>query len=72
MYFSKTIRGTETEIFTEDWDGDPSLGIPNKPTHVHAVDENGNDFPLEKDEIAEIISEATEAELNDNDPFLIL
>jgi len=46
----KTIRGTELTVIGQDFDN----GVP---TFVHAVDENGIDFPLTNDEINQLKEE---------------
>lgn len=60
MYFTKTIRNTELEIFCDDWDGDESVGIPFGPQHIYAIDNDGNDFQLTEQETQQIFVEAVE------------
>ena len=65
MYFNRTIRGIELEIFAEDFDGDPSIGIPYTAQHIYAIDEDGQDFQLTNNEVEQISIEATKAYYED-------
>lgn len=54
MTFFETIRGVEVEIFAEEWDGDPSVGIPYGPEFVYAKTLDGQDFELTDAETDEL------------------
>lgn len=60
--FSATVRGVEITIHAEQFDGDPSVGIPYGPEAVYATrEDNGEDFPLTDEEAGTFGIEAMES-----------
>lgn len=46
----KTVRDTEVQVFAEDFDGDPSVGVGYGPELVYAKTLDGEDFELTDEE----------------------
>lgn len=69
MTFFETIRGVEVEVFAEEWDGDPSVGIPYGPEVVYAKTLDGEDFELTEGETEQMTILACHIDFHDNDQF---
>lgn len=65
QYF-ETVRGVEVEIFAEDFDCDPSVGLPIGPENVYAKTMNGEYFDLTDEEVEKFGIKATEIYLADD------
>lgn len=65
---TRTVRGTEVSVFADNFDGDPSVGLPYGPEDVWAKTIDGQPFELTDEEVERFGIEATEAYLDDDEP----
>lgn len=65
--FSTTIRGVEVEIFANNFECDPSVGLAGQHEELYAETLDGDDFELTDAEVEQLLIEAAEIEFSRDD-----